>query len=304
MLLVDNMLTRVKKISFFFFILLFFSFYQVSHAEAMSVDSVGMQVVNGKRFLVHQVAAKETLYTISRRYGVPTKQLINANPQAKNNLQTGSLLYVPRAVAQTKAAAKPDPYTLDSNGNKIHRVAKDETLFSIARQFKLHTTTLKQWNNLNSDNVKAGQDLIVGLPPVTKSPTVAVQKTVPTQNTEPIAPVATTTVVTRKSDTQDRDSVMAVQPKPITYLKESGIAEVINGPNVNKYLALHATAPIGSYIMVTNSMNGRQLSVRVIGTLPNTGSNDKVIVKLSRKAQQRLAALDNRFLVDVVYAAQ
>ncbi|PIQ20366.1 MAG: peptidoglycan-binding protein, partial [Cytophagales bacterium CG18_big_fil_WC_8_21_14_2_50_42_9] len=51
-------------------------------------------------------------------------------------------------------------------------------------------------------------------------------------------------------------------------------------------------------------MNGRQLSVRVIGTLPNTGSNDKVIVKLSRKAQQRLAALDNRFLVDVVYAAQ
>jgi len=270
----------------------------------MPVDSVGMQVVNGKRFLVHQVAAKETLYTISRRYGVPAKQLINANPQAKSGLQTGSLLYVPRAVAQTKAAAKPNPYTLDSKGNKIHRVAKDETLFSIARQFKLNTGTLKQWNNLTSDNVKAGQDLIVGVPPVTKSPTVAVQKTASTQNTEPIAPVATTAVVTRKSDTQDRDSVMAVQPKPITYLKESGIAEVINGPNVNKYLALHATAPVGSYIMVTNSMNGRQLSVRVIGTLPNTGSNDKVIVKLSRKAQQRLAALDNRFMVDVVYAAQ
>jgi len=269
----------------------------------MLPDSVGVQVVNGNRFIVHQVVSKETLYTISRRYQVPVKKLVSANPQAKDGLQTGSLLYIPRAIAKTQVAVKPVGYTIDSNNNKIHRVAKDETLFSIARHYQLSTGTLKQWNNLTSDNVKAGQDLMVGVP-ATKKPTVAVQKTTPPQTTEPIVPVTTTEVITRKSDTEDRDSVMAVQPKPITYLKESGIAEVINGPDVNKYLALHATAPIGSYITVTNSMNGRQLSVRVIGTLPNTGANEKVIIKLSRKAQQKLAALDNRFLVDVVYAAQ
>ena len=299
----DNMLARAKNFRFLFFLFTFLCFYQVSHAKTMLLDSVGMQVVNGNRFLVHQVVAKETLYTISRRYQVPVKKLVSANPQAKDGLQTGSLLYIPRAIAKTKEVAKPVGYTIDSNNNKIHQVAKDETLFSIARRYQLSTVTLKQWNNLTSDNVKAGQDLIVGVP-ATKKVTVAVQKTMPPQITEPIGHVTTTEVITRKSETQDRDSVMAIQPNPITYLKESGIAEVINGPNVNKYLALHATAPIGSYIIVTNSMNGRQLSVRVIGTLPNTGSNDKVIVKLSRKAQQRLAALDNRFLVDVVYAAQ
>jgi len=298
------MLARVINFRFFFFLFAFICFCRVSNATTILPDSVGVQVVKGNRFVIHQVAAKETLYTIAHRYKLSEKQVISANPQAKNGLQTGSLLYIPRGAAKTQSTAKRPGYTTDKQGNKIYRIMDNETLFSIAQRFKVSTGTLKQWNNLTSDNVKVGQDLIVGVP-ATKKPTVAVQKTVPVQqqHTEPIAPVTTTAVSTPKNNTQDRDSVLAVQPKPVVYLKESGLAEVINGPNVNKYLALHATAPIGSYITVTNSMNGRQLSVRVIGTLPNTGSNEKIIVKLSRRAQQKLAALDNRFLVDVVYAS-
>ena len=296
-------MARFINFRFFFFLFAFICLSRTSNATAMLPDSVGVQVVKGNRFVVHQVAPKETLYTIAHRYKLSEKQVLSVNPQAKNGLQTGSLLYIPRGAAKTQTTAKRPTYTTDKQGHKIYRVMDNETLFSIAQRFKVSTGTLKQWNNLSTDNVKVGQDLIVGLPAA--KPKVAVQKTVPVQqpHPEPIAPVTTTAVITPKNNTQDRDSVMTVQPKPIVYLKESGLAEVINGPNVNKYLALHATAPIGSYITVTNSMNGRQLSVRVIGTLPNTGSNEKIIVKLSRRAQQRLAALDNRFLVDVVYAA-
>ena len=48
-------------------------------------------------------------------------------------------------------------------------------------------------------------------------------------------------------------------------------------------------------------MNGQNVYVRVIGKLPETGANEKVIVRISKKAYQRLAAIDNRFRVEVSY---
>ena len=80
------------------------------------------------------------------------------------------------------------------------------------------------------------------------------------------------------------------------------MAELIpQADDKNKYLGLHKTAPIGTILQVKNIMNGQNVYVRVIGKLPDTGANEKVIVRISKKAYQRLAALDNRFRVEVSY---
>ena len=71
--------------------------------------------------------------------------------------------------------------------------------------------------------------------------------------------------------------------------------------DTNKYLALHKSAPVGTIMQVKNAMNGQVVYVRVIGKLPETGANDKVIVRVSKKAYQKLGALDSRFRVDVSY---
>jgi hypothetical protein len=187
-------------------------------------------------------------------------------------------------------------------------VRGQQTLFSLSRQYQVTPADIKRWNNLKSDQLQAGQLLIVGLTPKRLAPAT------PKVTVDPV-PVVTTptaenpiTVPVVLADPKDRQMPNKLDSanmlKAVHQIRESGIAEVINGPQVNKYLALHHSAPIGSYVTVTNSMNGRSISVRVIGTLPNIGSNEKVIIKLSKKAQQKLVALDQRFLVDVVYTPQ
>jgi rare lipoprotein A (peptidoglycan hydrolase) len=83
---------------------------------------------------------------------------------------------------------------------------------------------------------------------------------------------------------------------------ENGMAEMIDPKaDTNKYLALHKTAPVGTIMQVKNAMNGQVVYVRVIGKLPETGTNNNVVVRISKKAYQKLGAVDQKFRVEVSY---
>ena len=83
---------------------------------------------------------------------------------------------------------------------------------------------------------------------------------------------------------------------------ENGLAELIPGTEANKkYLVLHRTAPVGSVIRVKNEENDRTIFARVVGVLPETGDNSKVLIKLSQAAYQQLKAVNARFPVEILY---
>jgi len=83
---------------------------------------------------------------------------------------------------------------------------------------------------------------------------------------------------------------------------QRGMAEVIEDTqNTKKYLALHRNAPMGTIMQVKNEMNNQTVFVRVVGPIPPTGDNEKLILKISKKAYDRLGAVDNRFPVEVSY---
>jgi hypothetical protein len=83
---------------------------------------------------------------------------------------------------------------------------------------------------------------------------------------------------------------------------ELGLAELIEGTEGNrKYLALHRTAKTGSILKVRNELNNREVFVRVAGPLPNTGVNDKLVIKISKSAFDRLGGVDQKFRVEVTY---
>jgi len=139
-------------------------------SKATSLDSLRTETINGKQYIIHQVDAKETLYSISRRYGVPVSDLANENPSAGSGLSVGQVLKVPY-VARTK------PRT--DNGNTIHKVAMKETLFSISRQYGVSVDDIKKWNDLKDNSLSVGQDLVI------KKGTTSIAST-----TKPIAEVA------------------------------------------------------------------------------------------------------------------
>ena len=84
--------------------------------------------------------------------------------------------------------------------------------------------------------------------------------------------------------------------------KEEGFASTINDKiQSDKYLALHKTASVGTIIFVKNQMNGNMVIVRVIGKLPKTGINDKINVRLSTIAYEKLNAKDEIIPVELTY---
>lgn len=356
-------------------------------------DSLGIETVNGKIFVVHQVGEKETLFGISRRYGTTVDAIVQYNPSASSGLSIGQILKVPytkpaaSATANTKpasggggiihvVAAKETMFSISkaygvsvdeirqwnnlkdntlsigqeivikkrnttaannntttqpttnrqttttpaANTASTHTVEAKETLYSIANKYDITVQQLKEWNNLESNELDIGQTIYVKQPsrnatPVrrdtsstTQQPVVTARQTTTTQPVKNDVPKNDTPPV--KTDTPPRETVktntetirISESVKNGDEILEKGIAELIEGTDGNrKYLALHRTAPVGTILKVKNELNNREVFVRVMGKLPDTALTDKVVIKISKSAYDRLGAIDPRFRVEVTY---
>jgi len=271
--------------------------------------------------IVHKVTAKETLYSISRVYQVSMEDIKKWNNLRDNSLAIGQELIIKRS---TTAATSPQPTQQEKpvpiSRKGTHTVQPKETLFSIARQYSVSADQLKVWNQLGGNELKIGQTLFVSQPEqgaIAAKPegTPSTPVTPPVQ-TRPEPQVATTSpgkntpVVKNPSPpakTEDRgqsaESIRISESlKNGDEIIEGGLAELIEGTDGNrKYLALHRTAPMGTILKVRNEMNNREVFVRVMGKLPDTALTNKLIIKISKSAYDRLGAIDPRFRVEVTY---
>jgi LysM repeat protein len=136
---------------------------------AAPIDSLRMETINGKQFIIHRIDEKETLYGISRRYGVPITAILEQNPTADGGLAVGQLLkvpYVPKSKVQ-------------QNGSRTHKVTAGETLFSISRLYDVSVDDIKSWNSLPGNSLSTGQELVIKKKsPVTETVTTTVSKPV------------------------------------------------------------------------------------------------------------------------------
>jgi rare lipoprotein A (peptidoglycan hydrolase) len=78
-------------------------------------------------------------------------------------------------------------------------------------------------------------------------------------------------------------------------------ATIEGGVDDKTYFGMHRTIPVGSLVAVRNEMNDQMVLVRIVGKLPDTGINDKVIIRLSESAVKQLRAIDPKFRVEITY---
>ena len=98
----------------------------------------------------------ESIYDIAQKNGIQLQYLLDYN-----GLKDGD-----KAIAGTKLFLKPGlrPSGKDKpvlNNTRIHVVEAKEGLYSIARKYNVTVKQLKEWNNLRSDELREGQQLIV-----------------------------------------------------------------------------------------------------------------------------------------------
>ncbi len=101
----------------------------------------------------YTVRASDTLYSIARQFNVTVGHLIKLNGLLSNNLRVGQKL-------QIHSAEEPANSGTPEN-NTIHIVAPGESLYSIARQYKLSVAQLMKLNELETSHLVVGQRLRV-----------------------------------------------------------------------------------------------------------------------------------------------
>lgn len=358
----------------------------VSFFHPHASDSLGVETINGKVFVVHRVDEKETLYAIARRYGASVDAIVGSNPGLTTSLEVGQIIKVPYtmkaaprrdassnthrveaketmysisklygvsvddirkwnnltdnsiSIGQELVIRKPSASTRPVEpkktqettstasvpANGMHTVVTGETLYSIARNYGITVAQIRSWNSLGGNDLQVGQTIYVSTPKAGVA-TVSQERTQPSQNSQTSAEsrpaqsqnqqpkVDQNQPRVNESTTPKTDQSASSTQKPQTIriseslknsdeISEAGVAELIGGTEGNrKYLALHRTAPVGTILKVRNEMNNREVFVRVMGKLPDTAINDKVIIKISRSAYDRLGAIDPRFRVELTY---
>ncbi|HZX48711.1 MAG TPA: LysM peptidoglycan-binding domain-containing protein, partial [Nitrospirota bacterium] len=135
----------------------------------LCVVSIQLLSVEGSADQKYKVKKGDTLYKISRNYGVSVKQIKQANGLRVSDIKPGDRIVVPTKKTvktnnnkvtskKTKIVRKSD----SGNNNLItHKVRKGENLYRISRKYVVSVKDVKRLNNLSRSSLKVGQKLKV-----------------------------------------------------------------------------------------------------------------------------------------------
>lgn len=271
-----------------------------------STDSIGIVKKNGKVYILHKVEPKETLYGLSKRYDISVEEIKEANPEVEQGLKIAQVIRVPLIKTQiiqiSDYTDKNKTTTVSIKGKKIHVVKQSQTLYSISKMYEISVDDIKKWNDLPGNDIKIGQPLVVGKS--LKDKTLTNNEKVSSGDSKKNDQSETVKKTHSDTGTSEKKSNV-VYTKTGGYKKviEKGYAEMISDKDFDntKYLALHRTAPVGTIMHVKNAKNGVSVFVRIIGTLSDSQANENVVLKISKKACDRLSAEDNKFAVVISY---
>lgn len=101
----------------------------------------------------HIVGVGETLYSISRIYGLGVEELKSLNNLTGDQISPGQKLVVRKGASQ-----EPASKTLK------HEVKSGETLYGLSRKYGVSVESIKKSNNLQSESLYVGQILNISLP--------------------------------------------------------------------------------------------------------------------------------------------
>lgn len=108
----------------------------------------------------HIVKKGETVYSISKQYGINQDALISRNPGIDKELQEGKMLIIP-PVFQSNSFVEPEQNQAPSH--KIHIVKQEETIFGICKQYQITQEDLIKANPDVANGLMAGKILRIPL---------------------------------------------------------------------------------------------------------------------------------------------
>ncbi len=148
----------------------------ISCISFAQTKSTNIQIIEGKKFYIHSIEKKQSLYSIAKLYTVSLDDIYKYNPEAKLNIKPKQELKIPFASSTdvTPMVTKTNTVVLNTfiNTSKIdttkfywHKVAKGETLYTILRKYNKTEKELTLLNPNFTSSIMEGQIIAINPKP-------------------------------------------------------------------------------------------------------------------------------------------
>ena len=279
---------------------IFFALFAGSASAA--IDSLSVENLNGKKNIVHKVEAKETYYSIARKYNVTPQSVIQFN--SNKSLQIGTILRVPteRPFEEStviNVSNKQESNTSAQTAVIDYKVVPREYLIAIAKKFNTTVEYLKTLNNLSSNSLSIGQIIKV---PLSVSSELPASPPVISLDIPKLDQRSINTPVDSSKSASERLK-LPVARYGLREVNERGVAIWIEDENLDgtKMLALHQTAPIGTVIKITNPMTGKSTFAKIVGKFTQNESSKDALIVVTKATADLIGARDKRFQAILIY---
>lgn len=150
----------------------------------------------------------------------------------------------------------------DTKVGFTHSVLAGETIEMIAKKYKISISDIANWNNLNQNKIRVGQELIVNFKRANKSYLLANSISPESKN--------------QLKNSGQSANIKLVEEKGLCFLSDE------------KFMGIaHKNAPVGTLLLLTNSENYKKIYVRVTSVLVN--SNADVVIQVDKHTAKEMA---------------
>jgi LysM repeat protein/ABC-type branched-subunit amino acid transport system substrate-binding protein len=112
-----------------------------------------IKVIDGKKYYIHVVKKSETLYSISKNYGLSVRDIVSENPESLDGIKVGQELKIPVTPSEVKEIAR-----VESDSFVYHIVQQGQTLYYISKTYNVEESLILQSNpELNYSSLQIGQ---------------------------------------------------------------------------------------------------------------------------------------------------
>lgn len=131
----------INKINKSLFILMFF---------------IGLISFSQEKTKKHKIKKGETITSIAKENNISINEIYDLNPNAKKVLKLNSVLLIP--ISKSKKEKKFSEKEPEIIVDLVHQVAPKETLYGIAKNYKISIENIKKWNPiLENTGLEIGQ---------------------------------------------------------------------------------------------------------------------------------------------------
>jgi len=143
----------ILKNGFFLFLLLLFS---ASFSFGQSGKNYEKVVIGDFRYILHDVAKKETLYSISRLYGCTQEEILAANKNITGVIKKGMVLKIP-----DHSYKKPQSAKIDESKFTQHLVVSGDNYYQLRLKYGVDEEEILKYNPELKNGLKAGKTILI-----------------------------------------------------------------------------------------------------------------------------------------------